>query len=270
MKQKKLAIFAAAGNFSLLAIDKALKDKREFIIVAFNHISEFEKLERYKGIKLYKTPIGYLGHILKILKKENVGSILLVGKIEKVNLFKILKLDITTLKLFLKLKDYSDASLLQGIVDFFKKNKIECLSQKEYFSDFVMKKGFLSKKKCSKKDLENIQWGYEKAKAVADLNIGQSLITGNKVVISVEGIEGTDKMIQRSKPFILKENYFVKVAKKNHNPRFDLPTFGLNTLKLLKQINVNRIGLESDMVMIPEWNDVIEFANKNRMVVYGI
>lgn len=270
MEKNKLAIFAACGAFPLLAINKAIKNNLNFIIIGFKNISEFYKLEKYKNIKLYKTQIGCLNHILKILKKEKVNSILLTGKIEKINLLKILKFDLTTLKLFLKLKDYSDASLLQGIVDFFQKNKIECLSQKNFFYDLIVNKGCITKKKISKKDIASLKWGFIKAKEVALLGIGQSIITGNKIVISVEGIEGTDKMISRSKPLLLKENYFIKVVKKGHSLKYDLPAFGLNTIKSLRNLQINKIGLEAGMVMVPEMGKVLDFANKNHMCIYGL
>jgi len=270
LKYNKLAIFAAAGIMPCLAIQKALQKKMDFIVIGFKHISNFPELEKYAGFKPYQTHIGMLKSVLKILKKENITSILLVGKINKVNLFKIIRFDATTLNLFFKLKDYSDSSILQGVVDFYAQNNIKCLSQKEYFSDLIIKPGCLTKKKAPKKDIKNIKWGFTIAKKIAALNIGQSVITSTKVIISVEGIEGTDAMIKRSQPYLLKKNYFIKVAREGHNPMFDLPGFGLNTLKLLKRIGISVIGLEKNMVLIPEIDKVIDFANKNYMVIYGL
>ncbi len=254
----------------LLAIRKAKDLDKDFIIIGFKHISEFDKLKKIKGIKVYETQIGYLKAILKILKKENVDSILLTGKINKVNFLKIIKFDLTALGFFLKLKDYSDTSFLQGVVDYYNKHNIRFISQRDFFSDYIMKKGLVTKTKCKKNDIKNLKWGFDIVKSIASLNIGQSIITGNKVVISVEGIEGTDDMIKRTKPYILKQNYFIKAARKGHNPMYDLPGFGLNTLKLLKQTGVNIIGLEKNVVLLPEIEKVIDFANKNRMVIYGL
>ena len=108
------------------------------------------------------------------------------------------------------------------------------------------------------------------AKNIAGLNIGQSVITGDKMVISAEGIEGTDQMIKRSGPYILKKNYFIKTAKKGHNPMYDLPGFGLQTIKALNNIGIKIIGLEKDMVLIPDIEEVVNFANKNKMIIYGL
>lgn len=270
MKYNKLAIFAAAGEMPLLAARKAMNDKKDFIIIGFKHLSEFQKLEKFKGVPVYKIHIGYLKSILKILQKEKVDSILMVGKIQKVKFFKVIRFDLTTLGIFLRLKDHSDSSFLQAVVDYFKKNNINFVSQRDFFSDCIMKKGFITKMKCRKHDINNLTWGFLKAKAIAELHIGQSVITGNKVVISAEGVEGTDEMIRRSRPYLLKKNYFIKAARKGHNPVFDLPVFGLETLKLLNQSGIKIIGLEKDIVLIPECERVIELAQKNKMVIYGI
>ena len=133
-----------------------------------------------------------------------------------------------------------------------------------------MRQGFISRMRCKKKDIDNLKWGFRITKKIADLNIGQSIITGNRVVVSVEGIEGTDNMIDRSAPYILKKNYFIKAAKKGHNPAFDLPGFGLETLKSLNSIGIKIIGLEMNSVLVLEMERVIDFADKNKMMIYGI
>ncbi len=267
---KKLAIFAASGKLSLLAVQEALKNKIDFIVVAFEHLSEFSQLKKIKNIKIFKTRIGYFKQILQILKSENVDSILLVGKIQKINLFKVIKFDLTTLNLFRQLKDYSDSSLLEGVIHYFESNNIHVISQKDFFKDSMAQKGFITKKHCSKRDLNNILWGYEKVKHLALLNIGQSLLCGPKVVLSLEAIEGTDEMIRRSQGLLLKKNYFIKAAKKKHNPKYDLPVFGLTTIKLLHQVGIKMIGLEAGNVLIPEIEKVLPYADKEKMVIYGV
>lgn len=267
---KKLAIFAASGNLSLLAVREALKNKIDFIVIAFEHLSESSQLEKIKNIKIFKTQIGYFKKILHILKAEKVDSILLVGKIKKINLFKVIKFDLTTLNLFRQLKDYSDSSLLEGVIHYFENNSIHVISQKDFFNDFLVKRGFITKKHCSQKDLNYMRWGFEKVKHLALLNIGQSLLCGPKVVLSLEAIEGTDEMIRRSKGLLLKKNYFIKAAKKKHNPKYDLPVFGLTTVKWLHKVGIKMIGLEAGNVLIPEIEKVISYADKEKMVIYGI
>ncbi|MDD5067148.1 MAG: UDP-2,3-diacylglucosamine diphosphatase LpxI [bacterium] len=270
VKIKKLALFAAAGNLPLLALREAARQGIPCITVAFYNISEFDKLAQFRDIPLYKTQIAYFKHILRILQKEKVDSILMAGKIEKVNLFKVIKFDLTTLRLFLKLKDRSDASLLQGVTDFYESHGIRFVSQKDFFQGYITPKGFLTRSRCSSRVLEDLKWGFQTARHLADLNIGQSLLAGHKVIVSVEGIEGTDRMILRSRDLLLKENYFLKAAKRSQNPKYDLPVFGLTTLKLLEQMKIRFIGLEAGMVLIPEQKEVIEYADRKKMVIYGI
>lgn len=269
-KIKRLCIMAAAGNMPLIAIEEALRKKINLIIIGFKHISEFDKLRRYKNIPVYETQIASFSQNLKVLQKEKADSILFSGKVHKVNVFKIMRFDLVTLKAFLKLKDRSDASIMQGIVDFYASKGIKTVSQKDFYSRLIMPKGFLTRKKCSRKLMANLQWGRAMAARIADLNIGQSIIIGNHVVISVEGIEGTDEMIKRSQSILLKENCFIKVARKKQDVRYDLPVFGLQTLSLLNRVGIKTIALGSGMVLIPEMAKVVAQANKNKMVIYGI
>jgi DUF1009 family protein len=266
---KKLAIFAASGEMTSIAIQKAIQDKLDFIIIGFDHISDFDKLNKYKDIPVYKKPIGHLNGIYKILKKENVGSILMVGKIKKVKLMKILKFDLPTLRMVVKLADWSDTSLLQGVVDFFSNKKIKFISQKDFYKDLIIPKGFITRRKCKKAALKHLQWAYQKARDISKFNIGQSLLAGKHVIISVEGVEGTDQMIKRSKDLLVKGSCFVKVARPGYNPAFDLPGFGLITIKNLNKVGVQIIALQGEVVLIPHIDKVIEFANKNNICIYG-
>lgn len=269
-KTGKLALFAAGGPLPLLAIRQALKEGIPLVIIGFHNISDFNALSRFKNVPLYRTQIGYFRRILAILRKESVNSILMTGKIKKVNLFKVLKLDLVTLKLFLRLKDRSDASLLEGVRRYYEDHGFCFLSQKEFFSDCVTPKACLTRRRCRGKEEKNLLWAFGMARRLADLDIGQSLLAGNRAVIAVEAIEGTDQMICRSRGLLLKRACFVKRGRTRQNPKYDLPVFGLNTLKLLYRTGVNIIGLEAGAVLIPGMPEVIAFADRHRMIIHGL
>ena len=233
-KKEHIGILAGGGFISILAIQKALQEYHRVVVIGLkDNINNIEQFKKIKNIKFYETYPGYL--------KRN-----------------------------LTLKDKSDYSILQRLVKLFSDNGIKVISQKDFFNQDIVPPGYLTRKKCNKKELENIKYGFNIAKKVASLGIGQSIIVENKMVIAVEGIEGTDEMIKRASKYVKDNSIFIKVSKPKHNPKFDLPGFGLDTLKLLLKNNIKTIALESGWVLLIEREKIIQFANKHKMKIIGI
>ena len=58
--------------------------------------------------------------------------------------------------------------------------------------------------------------------------------------------------------------------KYNQDIRFDLPTIGINTLKLIKKYNYEGIFIQKKYCLIIDKEKVIKFANKNNLFISGI
>ncbi len=269
-RKDNIAILAGGGDISTLAVEQALKIYSKVVVIGFKNSAKPEQFKIFKTINFYQTYPGLLKKNLKILKNERIKNILFIGKIDKAKTFRENKFDLTAIKFLLKLKDKSDSSILQRLVDFFEGNGIRLISQKDFFEDIIMPTGFITKRKFGKHIKNNIDFGFKVAKRIADLGIGQSLIVEDKMIISIEAIEGTDEMIKRSKKYIKDKAVFIKVAKPKQNPKFDLPGFGLRTLKLLVKNGIKNIALESGWVMLINKSDIIYFANRNKVSIFGI
>lgn len=266
--KQNIGILIGAGDISFIAVKKALQYYNKVTVIDFDN--NFERFKKFDRIVYYKSYPGYLRKNLKILKKENIAQILFIGKLDKSKIFKEKRFDLTSIKLLLTLKDKSDFTILQRLVDWFKDKGIEVLSQKEFFKEHLMPQGYITKFKCNKKEIENIRFGFNIAKKIAALGIGQSIVVEDKMVIAVEGIEGTDEMIKRAGKYIKKNGVFIKVVKPEHNPKFDLPGFGTKTLKLLLKNSIKTIALESDWTLLIHKEKLVRFANENRMKILGI
>jgi len=70
------------------------------------------------------------------------------------------------------------------------------------------------------------------AKEVSRLEIGQTVVVKNGTVLAVEGFEGTDKCLARGGELAGKTGgaVAVKVARENHDLRFDIPCLGPQSL----------------------------------------
>ena len=94
--------------------------------------------------------------------------------------------------------------------------------------------------------MEDIQFGWPIAKEIARLGIGQCIVIKEKVIVAVEALEGTDEAIRRGGSLGKGDIVAIKVSKHDFDPRFDIPSVGLETIKTLKEASASALALEAE------------------------
>ena len=62
----------------------------------------------------------------------------------------------------------------------------------------------------------------------------------------------------------------MKLKKINQDLRFDLPTIGLNTIKLLKKYNYEGIFIQKKYCLILDKEKTINYANENNIFISAL
>ena len=94
----------------------------------------------------------------------------------------------------------------------------------------------------------------------------------NKLILGLEAAEGTDNLIKRCSRYkkSKEKGIIIKLKKYNQDLKFDLPTIGLNTIKLIIKYNYEGIFIQKKYCLILDKQKVIDFANKNNIFIAGI
>jgi UDP-2,3-diacylglucosamine hydrolase len=121
-----------------------------------------------------------------------------------------------------------------------------------------------------KKQQQDISFGLPIAKKMGGLDIGQSVIVKDKAVIAIEAIEGTDEAIIRAGKLAGSGTVVIKVSKPSQDMRFDVPTVGFETLKIMKLSGASVLALEAGKVLMLEKSDMIKEADKMGICITGI
>ena len=119
-------------------------------------------------------------------------------------------------------------------------------------------------------ELEHLKHGIEIARENARLDVGQGVVVSRGTVLAVEAFEGTNQMLERAGKFGAKNCLFVKLAKPKQDTRFDVPVFGLQTLKAMKEAGIGNAALESGSVLLLEKKIVLIEAKKVGIGISGI
>jgi DUF1009 family protein len=251
----KLARSAQNMGFSTLAISLAPSNKKQ--------------LSRYCE-KVYSFGPGEIQKIIDTLHKESISQLSFIGKVHKGLLLRNPRLDSRAFKLLKQRKRLNDDQIMLTVIEELETENISVLDQTLFIKDLLAEKGVLGSFSPDPEEYLDIEYGFQVAKQMGKIDIGQSVVVQNKMILAVEAIEGTDNAIERGCKLGNGNAVIVKVSKPNQDNRFDIPTVGLNTLKSMKKYGGRILAIEANQTFIVEKNEMIDFADKHNMVVVAV
>jgi DUF1009 family protein len=114
-----------------------------------------------------------------------------------------------------------------------------------------VKAGPLTKLRVSEAQNKDIAFGWQLAKEMGRLDIGQTVVVKGRAVIAVEAVEGTDECIRRAGQLCPQGGFtVVKVAKPQQDMRFDVPTIGVGTLENIARAGGSVLAVEAHKTIL--------------------
>jgi hypothetical protein len=268
MTKNRIGIIAGGGQFPKLFAEAAKKAGREVVIVAHQGESwpELETVaDRFCWVKL-----GQLGRIISFFREHGVTETVFLGAITKTKIFKDVWPDLKGLTLWNKIDIRQDDAILRAVAGVLEQEGIHVLESTLYLKDLLFPKGVLTRKKPTAEQMEDIRFGWQTARAIGALDIGQCVVVRDRTVLAVEAIEGTDAAITRGGTLGKEKVVVVKVKKPKQDFRFDLPAIGGKTIETMASVKGALLAVETGQALLFDREAVIEAANRAGIVVVGV
>ena len=254
-----LGLIAGGGQFPLMIADVARK--RGMRVVAVAHHGETESLLTDKVDKIVWIKLGQIGQLIKALKSEGVKETVMAGTITKKRMFENIMPDMKGLAIMSKLAVFHDDDILRAVAGELAKEGIEIVSATTFLPELLAPPGCLTKKKPNRSEREDIDFGWRVAKELGRLDIGQCVVVRKKTVLALEAIDGTDETIRRGGKLARDGAVVVKVSKPTQDLRFDVPTVGLTTIKIMSQVKASVLAVEAGKTLIFEKPEMTALAD---------
>lgn len=264
----RIGIIAGGGQFPLL-FAKAAQDKGRQVVIAAHKGESASEIEEVAD-RLCWVKLGQLGKIIKFFKEENVTETVLLGTITKTKIFKDILPDFKGLSLWNKIDVRQDDAILRAVAASLEKEGISVLESTIYLQDLLFPKGVLTRKKPTEAQFADIEFGWQMARAVGKLDIGQCVVVRNRTVLAVEAIEGTDAAIERGGALGKEDAVVVKVKKPGQDFRFDLPAIGTKTIESMQRVNARVLAVETGQALLFDAETVIVNADRAGIVIVGV
>ena len=271
MSKPRLCIIAGGGSAPRFLAENCKKLGREFFLVCLEGQADTGLGE---GMPHEWVPLGAANRLKAIIKDNQLEELVMIGRVRRPSLTEI-RPDMLALKLLAKigLNALGDDALLRSIG---KAMEDECgvrvIGAHEVFIEWLTPPGRLGKAVVDADAERDIARGTEVARALGALDVGQSVIVQQGIVLGVEAIEGTDALIKRSGD-VRREGpggVLVKIAKPQQDNRYDLPTVGPDTIAAAKTAGLRGIALEAGRSLLMEREKTIALADAANIFLAGI
>lgn len=274
---KRVGILAGYGNYPVL-LARFLNQKGYEVYCLGVRDQADPKILQYCKAHMWMG-FGQFGKAVRYLKKHGVTQAIMAGGIVKRQfhhpwlIWRYMP-DWYTIRLFaphfvFRTKDNTVDSLLLTCVEAFERYDVKLLPGTELAPELLVKKEQMTRRGPTKAQWKDIQFGWKMAKEMGRLDIGQTITVKDQSVVAIEALEGTDECILRSGN-LCKGFTVIKVAKPQQDMRFDLPCFGMQTIENIAVAGGKVLAIEANRSIFVGHEDVIDFANKNGIVVLGL
>jgi UDP-2,3-diacylglucosamine hydrolase len=168
-------------------------------------------------------------------------------------------------------RDNKDDSLLLGLIDEFAADGLEFQSALDLCPELLMRPGLLTRRAPSAREQADISFGWELAREMGRLDVGQSVAVKERAVLAVEAIEGTDQAILRAGALCRAGGFVVvKVAKPQQDMRFDVPTVGCATVQTLHRSGGRVLAVEAGKTILIDQEQTVALADRLGLTIVAL
>jgi len=194
----------------------------------------------------------------------------MAGAIKKTKMFTDVKPDIKALSMMIGMRHTHDDAILRAFAGILEKEGITIMPSTFLLPELLAKEGYWTKKRLTKDQKKDVEFGWEIAKKIGELDIGQCVVIGGGSVLAIEAMEGTDATIKRGGELGKGNAVVVKLCKPNQDTRFDIPAVGVNTIITMISNEVKVLAIEADRTIAFDKEEMINIADNAGICIIAL
>ncbi len=200
---------------------------------------------------------------------RGVRKIMLAGVVPKTMIYRAGEMDGMARDFLAGLAVRDDHTLLGGIVSLFERAGFEVIGYRDLLDDLMATSGQIAGRAPTDRERDDMRYGMDIVSAIVPLSFGQTVVVCGKSVVAVEAMEGTDQTIRRAGS-LCNGGAVVKRIKPGQDERFDIPTVGPTTLRLMAEAGLGCLALQAGWTLILNPDEFGTVAAEKNLAVVGV
>jgi hypothetical protein len=265
---ERIGLIAGNGRFPIIFAENARR--LGYRVSAVAHVGEtLPELEEYVD-RIHWVKIGQFNRLIRALKGDGVRQAVMLGGIKKTHVFTTVRPDFRALAVAARLRELKDDAILREVAGELEREGI-CIRESTFgLKGLVADEGVLGRRRPTKAEWEDVRYGWDVAREIGRLDIGQCVVVKDRVVVAVEAVEGTDETIRRGGRLAKEGAVVVKRCKPQQDLRFDLPAVGPATIQAMESVRASVLALEAGRSVLLDREEMLRGADAAGIAVVGI
>ena len=260
-----------AGNRKFPLLFCAAAKRRGYAVIAVALKGDTAPRINKLADKVYWLGLAEFNRISGIFNSAGVKKIVMAGQISPARLFsREVKNSPDIQQILSSIRNKKADTIFGAIADKLTAAGLELLNSSTFVEDFLVKKGPLTRRQPDQATWDDIHFGFDLAKSIGALDIGQTVAVKDKAILAVEALEGTDNLIRRSGKIARGGITVIKVAKPEQDMRFDIPVIGLKTIQNLIKAGAKCLAVEADKTLFIDRDAALRLADKKGISIVGV
>lgn len=274
----RIGLIAGSGRLPVEVLEGLNRQCENPYVVLID--GEADDLALYRSHDHIRLPVEEFGRLVPLLKTANVTRLVMAGGVARRPAFRNLTWTWSLLGMLPQLAKAlasGDDVLLRTVVAHLEAHRIKVVGAHEIVPDLLAKAGIIVGDKPGKDEMRDIRAAAEAARAIGALDIGQAAIAIGGRAIALEGIEGTEGLLER---MVAMRGHgrlagrtggvLAKCAKPGQELRADLPSIGPDTIEAAFAAGLAGVALEAGRALILDYGLTIARANERGLFIYGL
>src|SRR5215471_13276588 len=262
---ESLGIIAGNRSLPLVFAQQARRlGVKRLVAVAFDGETQPELASLVDEIVWLK--VGQLAKLTGAFTDRGIKQCIMAGQIAPRHLYD-LRPDLRAMSVLFRLKEKNAHTVFGAIADELKKDGVELIEAIPWLKPLMPGAGFQLGPEPTSEQRADVEFGFRMAKEISRLEIGQTVVVKGGTVLAAEGFEGTDKCLKRGGELAGREGgaVAVKVARENHDLRFDIPCVGPQTLEKCAASRIHVLAFEAGKSLLLEQETCQALVKKNKI-----
>ncbi len=259
-EEEHIGIIAGGGAFPVMVADAARRNG--YLTVAVAHEGETDPGLGEHVDEMVWIRLGQLGRLIRAFRQRGVRRVTMAGTIAKHRMFSRVRPDLKGLAIMSRMAVFHDDGILRSVSREMEKEGLQVIASTQFLPELIAPPGVLSRRKPARGEMGDIRFGWQMAKELGRLDIGQCVVVRRKTVVALEAMEGTDETIRRGGRIAREKAVVVKVSKPAQDLRFDVPSVGLETVRVMEEVKASVLAVEAGKTLLFEKAAMVRRADE--------
>ena len=265
----RYGLIAGNGRFPVLALESARQLGLEVTVIAIQEEASKE-VESLAG-RCHWISLGQLSKLIEICKSEGIQEVMMCGPVKHAKIFSSIVPDWRLVKLLASLPSKNTDGLIGGVRRILEDEGIQLRDSTLLLKPLLAGTGTLTRRKPTKDENTDIEYGRRVANALSGFDVGQSVAICERACVALEARAGTDAMLRRAASLVNGRRLsLVKVARRREHLLFDVPVAGLSTIPVMRETGATVLAVEAGRTLLLDKDQMIRAADEADIAIVGV